>query len=253
MTTRSAFRRSLAVRTRASNEGGALRPDQVVPMGLRLEAISSSLTDDRLALHALQMGNRAAMAAWYARHWPRLVRFYIAQGCTDAEAQDIASEVLVDLLTNRTAFDPARGSAATWLWTAARRRLNTVKRTKATRARLEAAVLGVRHPGASAASNSSSTLEPTCPVTTLAAGQVFGEPAPPPMEQVERADERRAIRLALRTLPRRTDRLALARAALRDYVPSAPPLTGAERVAAHSARRRAAAHIRRHAPHLRAA
>ncbi|WP_316013834.1 sigma-70 family RNA polymerase sigma factor [Roseobacter sp. HKCCA0434] len=67
--------------------------------------------------------DRAAFAAFFRRYAGRVKAMLMRRGIAGDRAEDLAQEVMVQLWRRAETFDPARASAATWLYTIARNRL----------------------------------------------------------------------------------------------------------------------------------
>ena len=78
-----------------------------------------------------QERDRAAFAALFAHFAPRVKAYLLRQGAPAAVAEDLAQEALLNLWRKAHLFDPAKASAATWLFTIARNlRIDAIRREK---------------------------------------------------------------------------------------------------------------------------
>ena len=77
------------------------------------------------------MRDRAAFAALFAHFAPRVKAYLLRLGAPPALAEDLAQEALLSLWRKAHLFDPAKASAATWLFTIARNlRIDAIRREK---------------------------------------------------------------------------------------------------------------------------
>ena len=75
--------------------------------------------------------DRAAFAALFAHFAPRVKAYLLRLGASPALAEDLAQEALLNLWRKAHLFDPAKASAATWLFTIARNlRIDAIRREK---------------------------------------------------------------------------------------------------------------------------
>lgn len=87
------------------------------------------IPDARL-LERIAGGDREAFALFFARYAGRVRAFALRWGTRPDEADEIAQDVMVTVWRKAAIFDPARASAATWLYTIARnRRIDLVRRS----------------------------------------------------------------------------------------------------------------------------
>lgn len=78
-----------------------------------------------------EMRDRAAFAALFAHFAPRIKAYLLRLGAPPALAEDLAQEALLSLWRKAHLFDPAKASAATWLFTIARNlRIDTIRRER---------------------------------------------------------------------------------------------------------------------------
>lgn len=64
--------------------------------------------------------DRAAFAGLFLSYGPRLKGYLIARGADGATAEEIVQDVMLTVWRKADQFDPARGSASTWIFTLAR-------------------------------------------------------------------------------------------------------------------------------------
>ncbi|KAA5604558.1 sigma-70 family RNA polymerase sigma factor [Roseospira marina] len=75
--------------------------------------------------------DRSAFAALFAHFGPRLKGFLMRQGATDAEADDLAQDVMLTVWRKADQFDAAKAAASTWIFTIARnRRIDVLRRER---------------------------------------------------------------------------------------------------------------------------
>ena len=75
--------------------------------------------------------DRAAFAALFDHFAPRVKSYLLRLGASPALAEDLAQEALLSLWRKAHLFDPAKASAATWLFTIARNlRIDAIRREK---------------------------------------------------------------------------------------------------------------------------
>jgi len=75
--------------------------------------------------------DRAAFAALFAHFAPRVKAYLLRLGASPALAEDLAQEALLSLWRKAHLFDPAKASAATWLFTIARNlRIDAIRRER---------------------------------------------------------------------------------------------------------------------------
>ena len=71
-----------------------------------------------MALH----GDRAAFGQLFAYFAPRVKGYLLRLGAANAQAEEMTQEVMVAVWRKAASFDPAQGSAATWIFRIARNR-----------------------------------------------------------------------------------------------------------------------------------
>jgi RNA polymerase sigma-70 factor (ECF subfamily) len=75
--------------------------------------------------------DRAAFALLFSHFAPRVKAYLLRLGAPPALAEDLAQEALLNLWRKAHLFDPAKASAATWLFTIARNlRIDAIRREK---------------------------------------------------------------------------------------------------------------------------
>ena len=85
--------------------------------------------EDAELLAAIAAGDRVAFAGFFARYARRVKAFLIRSGTRVDEAEELSQEVMVTVWRKAASFDPAKASAATWLFTIARnRRIDLIRR-----------------------------------------------------------------------------------------------------------------------------
>jgi len=92
------------------------------PQAPELNALLVQVADTR---------DRAAFAALFDHFAPRVKSYLLRLGASPALAEDLAQEALLSLWRKAHLFDPAKASAATWLFTIARNlRIDAIRREK---------------------------------------------------------------------------------------------------------------------------
>lgn len=95
----------------------------------------SSTSDDALLI-AVCGGDHEAFRQLYQRLAPRLVSFARRTLVDHAQAEEVVHDVLIDVWTDSTPYDPTRASAASWLQTLTHRRaVDRVRTAESTRQR----------------------------------------------------------------------------------------------------------------------
>jgi len=86
--------------------------------------------DALLARVAVQQ-DRAAFALLFNHFAPRIKAYLLKSGVPSASAEELAQEALLSLWRKAHLFDPAKASAATWLFTIARNlRIDAIRRER---------------------------------------------------------------------------------------------------------------------------
>lgn len=92
---------------------------------------AEALALDALLRRVAQMRDRAAFAALFDHFAPRIKSYLMRLGTPAAQAEDLAQEAMLSLWRKAHLFDPAKASAATWLFTIARNlRIDAIRREK---------------------------------------------------------------------------------------------------------------------------
>lgn len=81
---------------------------------------SNDVSDAGALIVAVARGDRSAFAALFALYGPRLKAFLIRRGIAAAEAEELAQEAMLAVWRKAGQFDPARATAAAWLFAIAR-------------------------------------------------------------------------------------------------------------------------------------
>jgi RNA polymerase sigma-70 factor (ECF subfamily) len=89
-------------------------------------------TDPARLIHAIAArGDRAAFAGLFSRFAPRLKAYLLRLGLDHATAEEHAQEVLLTVWHKAAQFDPARSTAAAWIFTIARNlRIDAARRAQ---------------------------------------------------------------------------------------------------------------------------
>ncbi len=75
--------------------------------------------------------DRAAFAALFAHFAPRVKAYLLRLGASSGVAEELAQEALLSVWRKAHLFDPAKASAATWLFTIARNlRIDAIRRER---------------------------------------------------------------------------------------------------------------------------
>lgn len=83
----------------------------------------------RCILDIAHAGDRGAFAVLFTHFAPRLKTFYIRGGMTGPEAEELAQETMLMIWRKAAQFDPAKASAAAWVYAIARnRRIDVLRR-----------------------------------------------------------------------------------------------------------------------------
>jgi len=83
-------------------------------------------------IHAIATrGDRAAFTSLFLLFAPRVKAYLLRRGLDGAVAEELAQEVLLTVWRKAPQFDPARASAAAWIFTIARNlRIDAARRTR---------------------------------------------------------------------------------------------------------------------------
>ncbi|HEY2009137.1 MAG TPA: sigma-70 family RNA polymerase sigma factor [Rhizomicrobium sp.] len=86
---------------------------------------------DALLLRVAAERDRSAFAALFTHFAPRVKAYLIRLGAPPGVAEELAQEALLSVWRKAHLFDPAKASAATWLFTIARNlRIDAIRREK---------------------------------------------------------------------------------------------------------------------------
>ena len=103
----------------------------LLPLRLNLPMIPQAPELNALLGRVAAMRDRAAFAALFAHFAPRVKAYLLRLGAPPALAEDLAQEALLILWRKAHLFDPAKASAATWLFTIARNlRIDAIRRER---------------------------------------------------------------------------------------------------------------------------
>lgn len=84
-----------------------------------------------LVRQVAQVQDRAAFAALFDHFAPRIKAYLMRQGTPGQQAEELAQEAMLALWRKAALFDPARASAATWIFTIARNlRIDALRRAR---------------------------------------------------------------------------------------------------------------------------
>jgi RNA polymerase sigma-70 factor (ECF subfamily) len=99
--------------------------------GLHLPMMPQAQEWNALLGRVAAMRDRAAFAALFGHFAPRVKAYLLRLGASPAVAEDLAQEALLSLWRKAHLFDPAKASAATWLFTIARNlRIDAIRRER---------------------------------------------------------------------------------------------------------------------------
>ena len=99
--------------------------------GLNLPMMPQAQELNALLGRVAAMRDRAAFAALFTHFAPRVKAYLLRLGAPPAVAEDLAQEALLSLWRKAHLFDPAKASAATWLFTIARNlRIDAIRRER---------------------------------------------------------------------------------------------------------------------------
>lgn len=126
---------------------------------------------NRLLARVAQTRDRAAFQQLFEHFAPRVKAYCLRLGCSGQVAEDLAQEAMLTLWRKAALFDPAKASAATWVFTIARNlRIDLLRRERLPRVDSDPALAG--------------------PEMEADAGEAFS-----------RRESEEALRLAVRSLP----------------------------------------------------
>lgn len=90
----------------------------------------TAASDARLLI-GIAGADTQAFAALFARYAGRIKSYMMRSGASDSDADEIAQEVMVSIWRNAASYDPARATAATWIFAIARnRRIDMLRRAR---------------------------------------------------------------------------------------------------------------------------
>src|ERR1700722_19688893 len=97
----------------------------------RSPTASSHPEDDAALMLAIATGrDRAAFVALFDRFAPRLKSWFLRGGTSAQQAEDLVQETMLTVWRKADIFDPARATAATWIFTIARnQRIDALRRS----------------------------------------------------------------------------------------------------------------------------
>ena len=122
--------RKSAMFAHARDSRSHFRPASRRP-GWRLPMTPEAPELNALLVRVAQASDRAAFAALFSHFAPRVKAYLLRLGAPPALAEDLAQEALLSLWRKAHLFDPAKASAATWLFTIARNlRIDAIRREK---------------------------------------------------------------------------------------------------------------------------
>jgi RNA polymerase sigma-70 factor (ECF subfamily) len=117
----------LAFRPAFRRSGVVLRLPARQTMTRSPEALEMNALLGRVAMYR----DRAAFALLFTHFAPRVKAYLLRLGATPSVAEDLAQEALLNLWRKAHLFDPAKASAATWLFTIARNlRIDAIRRER---------------------------------------------------------------------------------------------------------------------------
>jgi RNA polymerase sigma-70 factor (ECF subfamily) len=99
--------------------------------GALMTRAPEALEMDALLRRVAECRDRAAFATLFGHFAPRIKAYLLRLGAPAAAAEDLAQEAMLSLWRKAHLFDPAKASAATWLFTIARNlRIDALRREK---------------------------------------------------------------------------------------------------------------------------
>ncbi len=99
--------------------------------GTLMTRAPEALEMDALLRRVAECRDRAAFATLFGHFAPRIKAYLLRLGAPAAAAEDLAQEAMLSLWRKAHLFDPAKASAATWLFTIARNlRIDALRREK---------------------------------------------------------------------------------------------------------------------------
>jgi RNA polymerase sigma-70 factor (ECF subfamily) len=116
-----------AIPPRARRSGVVLQLFRRAPMTRPADIAEMDVLLGRVAASQ----DRAAFAALFAHFAPRVKAYLLRLGAPSAVAEELAQEALLSVWRKAHLFDPAKASAATWLFTIARNlRIDAIRRER---------------------------------------------------------------------------------------------------------------------------
>jgi RNA polymerase sigma-70 factor, ECF subfamily len=116
-----------ALSPRARRSGVVLQLFRRASMTRPAEVAEMDVLLGRVAAHQ----DRGAFAALFAHFAPRVKAYLLRLGAPSAVAEELAQEALLNVWRKAHLFDPAKASAATWLFTIARNlRIDAIRRER---------------------------------------------------------------------------------------------------------------------------
>jgi len=98
---------------------------------LRLVLMDASAQWNELLLAVARAQDRRAFEALFAHFAPRIKAYLMRLGAGAAQAEDLAQEAMLSVWRKARLFDPAKASAATWVFTIARNlRIDALRRER---------------------------------------------------------------------------------------------------------------------------
>ena len=86
---------------------------------------------DSLVLAVARDRDRAAFAALFRHFAPRIKAYLMRLGCDAGRAEELMQDAMITVWRRADSFDPARASAATWIFTIARnKRIDATRRER---------------------------------------------------------------------------------------------------------------------------
>lgn len=100
-----------------------------IRVGNPLTGTDDSQTHSEWMLRVARDADQQAFAALFSHFAPRIKAFLMKSGAPAAQAEDCAQDVMATVWRKAAMFDPARATAATWIFTIARnRRIDLLRR-----------------------------------------------------------------------------------------------------------------------------
>jgi RNA polymerase sigma-70 factor (ECF subfamily) len=85
--------------------------------------------DDKALMQRIAMRDRTAFVVLFERFAVRVKAFLMKWGASEADADELAQEVMVTVWRRAETFDPAKAAVSTWIYTIARnRRIDLMRR-----------------------------------------------------------------------------------------------------------------------------